>query len=353
MKERTKKIMKVTAAGLVAAVVLMAAVAVPYSSAAKRGGVVSDGPGGMTFGSARSEGVTVVAAEIPKAEYESYGVMPIAETAYTLTATVNEDATRKAVDWTVEFANPSSQWATGKTVTEYVTATSSGDLTATVQCLKAFGEQILVSAVSKDDPQVKATCTCDYQKSIATITLGLYNDEYRDSKILEKTFDVTSKNKEFVCAFDYNKTYYYKATFDLGLGTIDPMMPVGVTAYVTLRLNDQAREKFIAAGYDPGEISEYSFTYHPNSGIVPYLSIDRNFVTTLYGDNAFSGETFYNALQQVNRELNSATLDLILSATTEGEHVEITHRVGLKAGGLYTAVSNVQVDESSLLFGAE
>ena len=58
----------------------------------------------------------------------------------TLKATIDPDtAANQNVDWSVSFVNPSSSWASGKTITDYVTVTptSDGALTATVQCLKA------------------------------------------------------------------------------------------------------------------------------------------------------------------------------------------------------------------------
>ena len=73
----------------------------------------------------------------------------------TLTATVSpETADNKAVDWAASFVNPSSSWASGKTVTDYVTVTptSDGALTANVNCLKAFGEQIKVTVTSRVNP---------------------------------------------------------------------------------------------------------------------------------------------------------------------------------------------------------
>ena len=70
----------------------------------------------------------------------------------TLKATIDPDtAANQNVDWSVSFVNPSSSWASGKTVTDYVTVmpTSDGALTATVQCLKAFGEQIKITVTSR------------------------------------------------------------------------------------------------------------------------------------------------------------------------------------------------------------
>lgn len=63
----------------------------------------------------------------------------------TLQATITpETAENKTVDWSVSFVNPTSAWASGKTASDYVTVTptSDGALTATVNCLKAFGSKL-------------------------------------------------------------------------------------------------------------------------------------------------------------------------------------------------------------------
>ena len=109
----------------------------------------------------------LTASKLSSAEYAENGVSAIAESAYTLTATITpSDAGNKAVDWTVAFKNGSSTWATGKTVTDYVTVTptSEGSLTARVECKAAFGTQIVVKATSRDNAEASATCTADYQQ---------------------------------------------------------------------------------------------------------------------------------------------------------------------------------------------
>lgn len=103
----------------------------------------------------------------------------------TLTATVSpETADNKAVDWGVTFINPSSSWAKGKNVADYVTVTptSDGALTANVNCLKAFGEQIKVTVTSRVNPEAKAECTLDYARRI--LDTALYHEEM-DKNILE------------------------------------------------------------------------------------------------------------------------------------------------------------------------
>lgn len=102
---------------------------------------------------------------------------PVAQTSsVTLTATVEpSNATYQAVDWSVSFVNQSSTWASGKTASDYVTVTptSDGALTATVECLAAFGEPINVTVTSRDNADASATCVCDYLKPVEDINITL------------------------------------------------------------------------------------------------------------------------------------------------------------------------------------
>ena len=123
-----------------------------------------------------SHGIRLAAVKLASSEYEAYGVSPLAESAYTLTATITPaDAVNKAVDWTIAFKNASSTWASGKTVTEYATVTPSADgaLTAVVENVAAFGEQIIVKATSRDNAEAYATCTVEYLQRTTGYTLTL------------------------------------------------------------------------------------------------------------------------------------------------------------------------------------
>ena len=119
----------------------------------------------------------LTASKLSSSEYAENGVSTQAESAYTLTATVKpEDAENKAVDWSIAFVNASSAWASGKSVTDYVTVTPSADgaLTAVVTNLGEFGEQIKVTVTSRGNPSASAECTVDYiQKVIEPyLTIG-------------------------------------------------------------------------------------------------------------------------------------------------------------------------------------
>lgn len=128
-----------------------------------------DDIGGLVIGDGEGNGINLTAVKLMSSEYEDYGVSALAESAYTLTATVYpEDASNKALDWIVSFVDPSASWAVGKTVTDYVTVTptSDGALTAVVANVEAFGAQMEVKATSRDNPEVSATCTVDYLQRI-------------------------------------------------------------------------------------------------------------------------------------------------------------------------------------------
>lgn len=85
------------------------------------------------------------------------------------------DATNKKVDWSIAFKNGSSAWASGKTITDYVTVTPSADgaLTAVVECKQAFGEQIAVKVTSRDNTYAQAEVTVDYVKRITDVSVTM------------------------------------------------------------------------------------------------------------------------------------------------------------------------------------
>lgn len=85
------------------------------------------------------------------------------------------NASDKSLNWSVAWKNPNSTFATGKTVTDYVTVSATaGDTTiATVTALQAFGETILLTATSVSNPEVSATVCVDYLRIIDTIEFNL------------------------------------------------------------------------------------------------------------------------------------------------------------------------------------
>lgn len=94
----------------------------------------------------------------------------------TITASIiPASALDKRVNWSVEWVDSTSEWAKGKTVTDYVTVTAdtTDSRIATVNCSAPFGSQIKVVATSVANEQATANCLVDYYKKGEDIAMEL------------------------------------------------------------------------------------------------------------------------------------------------------------------------------------
>lgn len=137
----------------------------------------------------------------------------------TVTATVlPETAVNKNVMWAVRFANASSEWATGKTASDYVTVTPDAENSriATVVCNEAFGEQIILTVASVADPSKMASCTIDYAQSITDVSVKIGNIDVNLGGETEVTVDVGHNNidRGGVIAIEYTMSEVYTIAVD-------------------------------------------------------------------------------------------------------------------------------------------
>lgn len=157
-----------------------------------------DDNGGMAMDdSIIGNGIMLMSIDIPRALYGEYDIAPIAETAKQLTATITPaDATNKVVDWSVAWKNSNSAWAKGKAVSSYVTVTptSDGALTANVACLKAFGEQVIVTVAVRDDTAITATATVDYEQRVIGFDFSIKNNWTENSSATPVNWSFVSSN---------------------------------------------------------------------------------------------------------------------------------------------------------------
>ena len=224
--------------------------------------------GGAVIGEGESNGISLMSAKIATADYAANGISTMAETAYMLTATITPDnATYKAADWSVAFVNPESEWAMGKTVTDYVTVTSTADgaLTANVECKQAFGEQIKVTVTSRENSNATANCMVDYIKRVTSFTA--------DFSATELDFDTT-----------YNITFspvYSEGTLQ---GTItsytnaDIQLTEGFKDAIEAKMKDGYVETLTY--YDPANFTYDSeaqtFTFSTGSITSPFLAFAKS-----------------------------------------------------------------------------
>lgn len=105
--------------------------------------------------------------------------------------TVTSSNPDERITWSIAFNNPDSTWATGKTVTDYVTVTptSDGALTATVSVSQEFQEQIIVTATSRIDTTASVSCTVDYKDRYKLA--GGYSIEYTENESSFNGYETT------------------------------------------------------------------------------------------------------------------------------------------------------------------
>ena len=287
--------------------------------------------GGAIIGESVGNGVKVMSAKIAPENYAANGVSAQAETAYTLTATVlPEKASNKAVDWAVSFVNPSSTWATGKTVTDYVTVTPTADgaLTANVECLQAFGEQIKVTVTSRNNADATATCLVDYAERVSGYTLTLSNGGVTISSS-DPEYTVTGNSSVSISKGEYTKT----------VGTVEE----NFTGTYVIRGNASFAANMSSIGVNA--------TVKQVSGSV--VPVGEDIFTSLYQLSP-QGGTPFPSTNQLMDYANSHT-DIPFAEVyvhLEGEHSDYTCTFSLYgSSGIFTyEVESVSLDQSQIIF---
>ena len=236
-----------------------------------------------------------------------------------ISATITpNNAANKNVDWTVEFVNAESEWAQGKEVADYMTVTpqQDGSLIATVSCFQAFGEQIKLTATSRDNPEAFASCTVDFKQQFTGIELtvaqegktptvnngsktGTIYADFVNEKPLVVGYTYLKSDVYTVALADEEITaptaeIEYKAALNTALGNINAnaaKLPVITSGTMNYSLSDL---------FDKAYISE--FTAEETNNIVTALSNNK------------SGAVILKFYDEEGEEITKYTLSLDVTA---------------------------------------
>ena len=128
--------------------------------------------GDVIVGDSVGNGVALKSMKIAAEDYAAYGVSPLAESAYSITATVaDESGSHPEALQVVEFS-VGWQDTNSASVSEYVTMTTQG-CTATLSFKQAFSTPIVLTATSSFDSSVSGTTVFDYAKRVAGVKVNL------------------------------------------------------------------------------------------------------------------------------------------------------------------------------------
>lgn len=296
--------------------------------------------GGVVIGEVEENGISLMSAKIASADYAEYGVSPLAETAYALTATITpSDASNKAVSWSAAWKNSSSAWANGKSVSDYVSISSNG-LTATVECLQAFGEQIIVTVKSTSNSSASATCTVDYSQKLTSMSNSIVgsdagvwqsvqvNEELGDGHnyFVNPQFNFLFINSVQTSAHTISDDYTKSVTFTPDSNFLD-LCPSADGQSVTYT-DDEIFDEMYGAG---------NFVYA------------RTFLNELLGDSVWGTSEFYNACVT---SYTSAIPVFTATITVEGEYSTLSESYDFYINPTYVTVNvtGVSLDKGSIVF---
>lgn len=264
----------------------------------------------------------------------------------TITATVSPDnsADNTGLDWSMAFKNPSSAWATGKTLSEYMTLTPSGTDAAgskkvSVKCLKPFGEQVEITATSQDNPEVATSCTADFAQCIESATLkfgdlsvnlgGDTNVKWELNPngvgVGGATNVTTEKSDVYTLAEDFTYTVTAESSF---------------TEESYFKLNGTG-----VTYTAPGDITESGLTFN-------YALFDtmHMFILGRFDDFYFYQATAGELIPYFSNIENGHVLNIRLRVTGSHSEAEYTSKIIVVGYTNSSVISDVQFDNSGLIF---
>lgn len=299
----------------------------------------------ITSNNSDSGEIRLASEKIAPASYATYGISPQADSAYTLTATITPaNVSNKAVDWVVSWVNPSSTWANGKTATDYVTVNPSSDgaLTATAVCKKAFGEQIKISVLSRENTTYNADCICDYSRKI----IGFTFNSGADKMTFSNTSDSVTCTESFAVPHSSglvnnscNFTFSDYTVTDYSNGNV----------VITTTINPAFKSYLTAAGLTPKQDTKmYSGVWGGSSFFYCYISTPGGMQ-----ENSFCGftpEQANSAVEIAKSHTDIAVYTLNISKSGKHSSYEYSVPVYFSESSLTAVVTGVSLDNSSLMY---
>jgi hypothetical protein len=211
--------------------------------------------GGALIDEGKSNGLKLTSTKLSAEEYATNGVSAQTESAYTLTASVYPEDAANKVDWTVAFTNEGSEWASGKTVTDYVTVrtATAGAMTAVVENKAAFGEQIQIKVSSRENPDVYATCRVEYLQRTESYSIALNGPD------VDVNFDTSGTKKASVRPVFMTTR---KATFTVTVkkSAVYTRENTDQATYFTFRPETSFVTAVTEAGLNASEVKSYEST---------------------------------------------------------------------------------------------
>lgn len=310
-------------------------------NASKDGAVVSN---------VECNGIQLLSAKLPVAAYAANGVSEQADTAYTIAATIEPaETTNKAVDWNIAWANADSAWASGKTVTDYVTVTPSanGSLTAVVECKQAFGEQVIVTCTSRDNTELTAVCTVDYMKRITSLNMSVQavfdeNNNYCGS--VSAAVPKFSGNSPSGGKLYNNYRYVFRVAPELTVGTLNDTYVYSFYSTMT----DYAKNYFSVSSPTMLPCSVTDINAQTGAGNVE-ITINESYINNVFGKGMYKSSGFYGFIGN-GGAIGSGAIKYIIQCGGSYSSYDVSYVAAFEQSTFTVSASSIAVDNSSIIF---
>ena len=264
----------------------------------------------------------------------------------TITATVSPDdsADNSGLNWSMEFKDPESVWASGKTLSDYLTLTTSGTDTAGsktvyVQCLQPFGEQVVITATSQDNPDITASCTADFAQRVesATLKFGDLPVNLGGDTNVKWELNPNGVGEGGAVNVTMEKSEVYSLAEDF-------------TYTVTAESSFTEESYFSLAGKGvtttpPGDITQIGITFdHALMDKMHLFILGRN------EDFIFSEATVGELIPYFSNITNGHVLNIRLTISGVHSDTEYTSRIMVTGYTNSSVISNVEFDTPGLVF---
>ncbi len=281
--------------------------------------------------------------QLPKAIVYTAGARGAAPaTSVQVTAVLEPaDAMNQKVTWEIVFADPASEWANGKNVSDYVSIEETESLTNTVTFKQAFGEQILITVTSQENAEAKDTCTVDCAAKLEStyVTFAAASGVSGDVAV---ELNATSGTSSAWAMFKYFDTEEIKAaqlthnTTDVY--TIEDSYTTIVTIAPSAELLAKAKEINSSAVSGSVDIT---------SGFAPNM----DFFAQLLGES-FANKTNLYELGRVLDAKGVANPFVVTVTTTSTYTADVTdtYYMAYTASNFGKAVTGIHFDDDTIIF---
>ncbi len=334
--------------------------------------------GGLKMSEPTENGIALMAAAVPIAQLGD------ADSAQTITATVkpNNEGDNSGVAWSAAWKNPASEWATGKDLKEYLTLTPQGESVqeskvVTARCLQAFGEQIIITVTSSDNPEVTAEVTADYARKVTDVSLSFGDvvcdfDSGKTNVIVEVNPEGTPKGGTPQFSLSYGETYTVENPAETSLKLEEAKNSYGAFLQ-RIDYNSRGTESYFIFYGGTSENKDYTKLntfnlkqnglyfgikwFVQNLGMRKYYGGYNSTIIDLDDYSPLDVTNQYNACIDLHSEDEQFGLDywrtmFDLTVTIESSYQHITKKTSFIMSG-YTnqsTVSGVETDKPSITF---